>query len=615
MSTSDGMRAALCWLATYGVHSTLFLGSAWALCRLRPPRSDRNRERVWKLALVGGVLSATLQLAVGARPLLGRIDWAERPTQASTQADAPAESPLLASRAKEPVPTPTESLRERSGSVPLRLASSPRSSRPLRESRPISEASAPAPRSSSAAEPKRPAADAAPALGSATLPARRSEAPKSGGETSSPAPTVAAVAPEQASSAPEPVERPVGPELGAGVESRPDLGAWRERWPGAVFLAWSLVGSLGMLGLLASWSALRRRMLGRRMLREGPLVESLARLRSRAGIRSPVRLSVSTRISSPFSTGLLRPEVCVPSAVLTDLTRAQQEVLLAHELAHIARRDPAWFGLGYLIEKVLFFQPLNRVARRQLAELAEVACDDCAVRWTGARIALASCLAEVAGWVLSEPRARFVPPGLSGQGSRLRQRVERLLDDRRSPMGDPPNPWWPPLAVGALALVTVAMPGVAAAGPLPLAVDEVTSSPPSPGLAAAAAGLLPPSEVLPSPLPEAPAPEFFSTPRPGPWLDLRREREVVQAELALLEAELRELNAELDARALRGRFADALQRVAERVELLRAQQRRMSELLARLDPPATNTPAPLAPPAQAPDSNRAYPNARPGDSR
>ena len=75
MTHNDWIRNALSWLATYGLHSTLFLGGAWLWCTLRAPRVNRNKERVWKLALVGGVLSTTLQLALGGQPLLGRIDW------------------------------------------------------------------------------------------------------------------------------------------------------------------------------------------------------------------------------------------------------------------------------------------------------------------------------------------------------------------------------------------------------------------------------------------------------------------------------------------------------------------------------------------------------------
>ena len=41
------------WLLTYGVHSTLILGGAWLLLRVRPFRAPAARDRVWKLALVG----------------------------------------------------------------------------------------------------------------------------------------------------------------------------------------------------------------------------------------------------------------------------------------------------------------------------------------------------------------------------------------------------------------------------------------------------------------------------------------------------------------------------------------------------------------------------------
>src|SRR5262245_61318590 len=88
MTTSDWVRGALAWLATYGLHSTLFLGGAWLVCVLRAPKANRNRERVWKLALVGGLLSSTLQLALGARPLLGRIDWRTTEVPAVATSDA-----------------------------------------------------------------------------------------------------------------------------------------------------------------------------------------------------------------------------------------------------------------------------------------------------------------------------------------------------------------------------------------------------------------------------------------------------------------------------------------------------------------------------------------------
>ena len=41
--------------------------------------------------------------------------------------------------------------------------------------------------------------------------------------------------------------------------------------------------------------------------------------------------------------------------------------MLAHEIAHLVRRDPQWLVLARAIEMVFFFQPLNRLARRRHA--------------------------------------------------------------------------------------------------------------------------------------------------------------------------------------------------------------------------------------------------------
>ncbi|NOT30768.1 MAG: M56 family metallopeptidase, partial [Planctomycetes bacterium] len=420
MTTGEALRLTLSWLATYGLHSTLFLGGAWLLCRLRPPRIDRNRERLWKLALVGGVLSATLQLGLGAQSPLGSFEL--EALSASRSAPARAARPELAAE-------------QRLNDTPPHTEPESRAVEPARNEARWPET--PLPGFAAALRP--PLTDAAVEV------ARDAERSVPDAESGASA-GVASVGKEHARSS----LASRSSRLGAITRT---LGA---RWPALVLGLWVALGLAGVTGLVASWTCLRARMLGRERLSDGPLLERFERLHARARVRRRVRLSVSARIAAPFSTGLLWPEVCLPRAVLTDLTPAQQEALLAHELAHLVRRDPAWFGIGFLIERLLFFQPLNRLARVQLAELAELACDDWAVRWTGGRLALASCLTEVAGWVIGE-RARLVtPPGLAGHRSRLGQRVERLLDERRSPAGEPAAPWWPPLAAGALALVALA---------------------------------------------------------------------------------------------------------------------------------------------------------------
>ena len=60
------------WLLTYLLHSTLLLGGAYLVTR-RLIQSAAVRELVWKAALLGGFVTATLQIGLGLVPLSGAV--------------------------------------------------------------------------------------------------------------------------------------------------------------------------------------------------------------------------------------------------------------------------------------------------------------------------------------------------------------------------------------------------------------------------------------------------------------------------------------------------------------------------------------------------------------
>ena len=109
----------------------------------------------------------------------------------------------------------------------------------------------------------------------------------------------------------------------------------------------------------------------------------LRRLTAEAGLADQVRLSCSSRLPVPIALGLRRREICVPPRALASLSLEQQEGMLAHELAHLVRRDPFWLAFSHFLTSVLFFQPLNQVARRRLRERSELRSDEWAVGQTG----------------------------------------------------------------------------------------------------------------------------------------------------------------------------------------------------------------------------------------
>jgi beta-lactamase regulating signal transducer with metallopeptidase domain len=199
----------------------------------------------------------------------------------------------------------------------------------------------------------------------------------------------------------------------------------------------TLVG-LWLLGAAASLARLARahRVFARDLALRQPVIdgawrETLARLQRRAGLARAPRLSTLARMPSPIA--LARGEIVVPERALVTLPPAEREALLAHELAHLVRRDPAWRLALDVLARLLWFQPLLRLASTRVAEAAEPCSDDLALRWTLGELALARCLATVASW--NAERSLPVAVGLVERPSRLVERVERLLVPRATPRG------------------------------------------------------------------------------------------------------------------------------------------------------------------------------------
>ena len=71
----------------------------------------------------------------------------------------------------------------------------------------------------------------------------------------------------------------------------------------------------------------------------------------------PFQVLESDRIAVPVTVGLLRPKVVLPSG--WELwSEAKLRAVLAHEGAHVARRDPLVAGLASLNRCLFWFHPL-----------------------------------------------------------------------------------------------------------------------------------------------------------------------------------------------------------------------------------------------------------------
>lgn len=105
---------------------------------------------------------------------------------------------------------------------------------------------------------------------------------------------------------------------------------------------------------------------------------SWLRLRRKMRVSAPVEpgVYVCDAADTPFILGIFAPKIYLPSG----LPEAQCAPVLAHERAHLARRDHWWKPLGWLLLAVYWFNPLMWLAYVLLCRDIELACDERVVR-------------------------------------------------------------------------------------------------------------------------------------------------------------------------------------------------------------------------------------------
>lgn len=105
---------------------------------------------------------------------------------------------------------------------------------------------------------------------------------------------------------------------------------------------------------------------------------SMIRLRGRLqeAVRCRKNIYICDNVSSPFILGVISPRIYLPSA----LPKGEAEYIVAHEKAHLRRKDHWWKPLGYLLLCVHWFNPLCWAAYILLCRDIELACDEKVVK-------------------------------------------------------------------------------------------------------------------------------------------------------------------------------------------------------------------------------------------
>lgn len=87
----------------------------------------------------------------------------------------------------------------------------------------------------------------------------------------------------------------------------------------------------------------------------------------------------SENVSSPFVLGIIKPRIYLPFKI----NGQYLEHVVAHEQAHICRKDHCWKPLGFLLLMIHWFNPLMWLAYVLLCRDIELACDEKVIKELG----------------------------------------------------------------------------------------------------------------------------------------------------------------------------------------------------------------------------------------
>lgn len=158
--------------------------------------------------------------------------------------------------------------------------------------------------------------------------------------------------------------------------------------------------------------------------------EEIQRVSTRLGLRRPVRAVEIPGLIGPIAFGVFRPTIGLPAGFAATHSVREREAMLAHELAHLAARDPVWLALADGVCAVLWWLPPVWWAQRRLRAACEAAADEASLVVEDGPSVLADCLVTLATRL---PRSgAFGVLGMALFRSDLGRRVERLLALRAS---------------------------------------------------------------------------------------------------------------------------------------------------------------------------------------
>jgi beta-lactamase regulating signal transducer with metallopeptidase domain len=248
--------------------------------------------------------------------------------------------------------------------------------------------------------------------------------------------------------------------------------------------SWAIYFLIGW-GLLALWFSLRLGAavwhlhgLRRNCIAVDPceLDPVLQQTLQRHAGRRRIALCTSEQVRVPTAVGLFKPAILIPRSLMGELSPAELNQVVLHELAHFRRWDDWTNLIQQAVTALLFFHPAIWWIEKKLGLEREMACDDAVLAETASPRAYAECLARLAEKTFVS-RGVALAQSVLGKVRQTSARVARILDVNRPASARQSSR----LGVSLVAVLAIACAGVYSRSPKLIAFErspEAQAQPP-----------------------------------------------------------------------------------------------------------------------------------------
>ncbi len=166
-------------------------------------------------------------------------------------------------------------------------------------------------------------------------------------------------------------------------------------WPRALLLAVAIGVCAFLLRVAIGLRAIRRLYRQSRPLASAKVIELLTRVQQLAPYSRSVAVRESPHLVAAATIGWRRPVIVLP-ADWVDWSDDELLAVLAHEVAHVCRRDYPMRLIAYVVAALHFYHPLIHWLTRRLVQEQELAADTLAATLAGGRRRYLRALSRIA---------------------------------------------------------------------------------------------------------------------------------------------------------------------------------------------------------------------------